>query len=67
MNISQNLQYAVVGKFSYGWPDLDELKRTLPEQCNIKSECQIGLLTYRHILIKFNLFEDFATMMSKRS
>lgn len=26
MNYIENLQYAVVGKFSYGWPDLEELR-----------------------------------------
>ncbi|KAH0666513.1 hypothetical protein KY285_027719 [Solanum tuberosum] len=31
MNIIENLQYAVVGKFSYGWPDLDELRIQIPK------------------------------------
>ncbi|KAG5574131.1 hypothetical protein H5410_063897, partial [Solanum commersonii] len=32
MNIIENLQYVVIGKFSYGWPELDELRRTIPKQ-----------------------------------
>ncbi|KAH0725267.1 hypothetical protein KY284_001132 [Solanum tuberosum] len=32
MNIMENLQYAVIGKFSYGWPELDELRRIIPKQ-----------------------------------
>lgn len=26
MNIMENTQYAVIGKFSYGWPELKDLK-----------------------------------------
>ncbi|KAK4727146.1 hypothetical protein R3W88_032063 [Solanum pinnatisectum] len=36
MNTIENLQHAIVGKFSYGWPDLDELRTSIPSQCNIK-------------------------------
>ncbi|KAG5611175.1 hypothetical protein H5410_022456 [Solanum commersonii] len=32
----------VVGKFSYGWPDLDELRIQIPKQCNVKGDCKIG-------------------------
>ncbi|KAG5631300.1 hypothetical protein H5410_003017 [Solanum commersonii] len=67
MNIMQNLQYVVVGKFSYGWSELDELRRIIPKQCNIKGACQIGLLRHRHVLMRFELFEDFVNMMSKPS
>ncbi|KAH0706296.1 hypothetical protein KY285_012268 [Solanum tuberosum] len=63
----ENLQYAVIGKFSYGWPEWDELRRTIPKQCNIKGACQIGLLRHRHVLMRFELFEDFVNIMSKPS
>lgn len=65
MNIIENLQYAVVGKFSYGWPELEDLRFQIPKQCNIKGECKIGLLRNRHILMRFTLQEDFINMMSK--
>lgn len=65
MNIIENLQYAVVGKFSYGWPDLDELRIQIPKQCNVKGDCKIGLLRKRHILIRFTREEDFINMISK--
>ncbi|KAK4737031.1 hypothetical protein R3W88_000728 [Solanum pinnatisectum] len=54
MNTIENLQYAVVGKFSYGWPELDELRVQIPKQCNVKGDCQIEQ-------------EDFINMMSKSS
>ncbi|KAG5611139.1 hypothetical protein H5410_022420 [Solanum commersonii] len=64
-NTIENLQYAVVGKFSYGWPDLDDLRNQIPKQCIVKGDCKIGLLRNRHIHIRFNLEEDFINMMSK--
>ncbi|PHU04877.1 hypothetical protein BC332_25699 [Capsicum chinense] len=35
MNIIENLQYAVVGKFSYGWQDIAELRELISKQCGI--------------------------------
>ncbi|MCD7462247.1 hypothetical protein HAX54_048124 [Datura stramonium] len=64
MNIMENLQYAVVGKFSYRWPKIDEL-RCVPTQCGIKGDCRIGVLRNRHILIRFALVEDFVNLMAK--
>lgn len=49
MNTIENLQYAVIGKFSYGWPEMDDLRTQIPKQCNVKGGCKIGLLRNRHI------------------
>ncbi|KAH0746831.1 hypothetical protein KY285_008488 [Solanum tuberosum] len=49
MNTIENLQYAVIGKFSYGWPDLEELRIQIPKQCNVKGDCKIGLLRNRAV------------------
>lgn len=57
----------MVGKFSNGWPDLDELRIQIPKQCNVKGDCNIGLLRNRHILMRFNLEDYFINMMSKSS
>ncbi|KAH0709248.1 hypothetical protein KY284_010675 [Solanum tuberosum] len=43
MNIIENLQYVVFGKFSYGWPDIEELHIQIPKQCNVKGDCKIDL------------------------
>lgn len=40
----ENLQYAIVEKFSYGKPDIVELRKQIPGQCGIKSECTIVIL-----------------------
>ncbi|WMV47242.1 hypothetical protein MTR67_040627 [Solanum verrucosum] len=67
MNVLENLQYAVIGKFSYGWPQLEELRKLIPSQCQIKGTCQIGLLRNKHVLIRLELFEDFVNIMAKPS
>lgn len=65
MNVNQNLQYATIGKFSYGWPNLEVLRKMIPSQCGIKGEFLIGLLRHRHVLIRLSLMEDFINMISK--
>lgn len=65
MSAIEGLQYAVVCKFLYGWPDLQELRRIIPAQCGIKEKCNIGLLRDRHILIRMTLWQDFLDFTSK--
>ncbi|KAF3650075.1 hypothetical protein FXO37_18618 [Capsicum annuum] len=67
MNIIENLQYAIIGKFSYSWSELSELRDLIPKQCGIKGECKIGFLRNRHILMRFDLEEDFINIMSKNA
>ncbi|WMV11230.1 hypothetical protein MTR67_004615 [Solanum verrucosum] len=62
--IQENLQYAIKGKFSYGKPDVQELRRTIPGQCGIKSECTIGVLDTRHVLIRLTTIEDYVQLLS---
>lgn len=62
--MKENLQYAIVGKFSYGKPDIAELRKQIPSQCGIKSECTIGVLDMRHILIILTSFEDYVNLLS---
>lgn len=64
MNVTEGLQYAVIGKLSYGWPKLQQLCRMIPEQCGIKGECNIGVLRDRHVLIIITLWEDFISFTS---
>lgn len=65
IHIMENLQFAIVGKFSYGWPEMEELRSQISKQCNIKRDCIIGLLRNRHILIKFDREDDFVNILSK--
>lgn len=65
MNIIASLQYAVIGKFSYSWPDMKDLRIQIPKQLNMKRDCTIEFLRNHDILISFDLFEDFVNKMSK--
>ncbi|WMV10025.1 hypothetical protein MTR67_003410 [Solanum verrucosum] len=65
MIVNENLQYAVVGKFSHGWPNIQELRRLIPKQCELKGECNIGLLTNKYVLIRETLMEDYVNLLSK--
>lgn len=65
MNVIELLQYAVVEKFSNGWPELEDLRRAITRQCDIKGECKISLLRNRHVLIRCERHEDFITIVKK--
>lgn len=54
-----------MGKFSYGWPEVQELRKLIPKQCELKGECMIGLLNKRHILIRETLLEDYVHLLCK--
>ncbi|KAF3622347.1 hypothetical protein FXO38_31333 [Capsicum annuum] len=64
MVIQENLQYAIVGKFSYGKPVVNELRKMIPNQCGIKGDCMIGVLDERNILIKLNQLLDYVKLLS---
>lgn len=55
MIINENLQFAVTSKFSYGWPEITNLRRLIPKYCELKGECKVGLLSSRYILIHASL------------
>lgn len=61
----ENLQYTVIGKFSYGMPGIKELYKIIPTQCELKGECNIGVLGLRHVLIRTSNMEDYVKLLSK--
>lgn len=61
----ESLQFAVVGKFSYGWSKIHDLRKMIPTQCELKGDCQIGLLSSRHVLIRASLLNDYVHLLSK--
>ncbi|KAK4358425.1 hypothetical protein RND71_020654 [Anisodus tanguticus] len=63
----QELNLAIVGKFSHGWPDIAFLRNAIPKQCGLKAEVRIGLLCDRHVLIRCTILEDFDTLMSRQT
>uniref|UniRef100_M1DRG6 DUF4283 domain-containing protein n=1 Tax=Solanum tuberosum TaxID=4113 RepID=M1DRG6_SOLTU len=58
MVIQEDLEFAVIEKFSYGWPELEEIRKIMPLQYKIKAECKIGFLRDRHVLIRLTTMED---------
>lgn len=67
MNIIKNLQFVVVGKFLYGWPELEELQSQIPKQCRFKGGLTIDLLRNRYILIRCYREEDFVSILFKKN
>lgn len=64
--INRNLEYVVVGKFSYyGWPVIQDFRKLIPMQCELKGECSIGLLRNKHVLIRAMQLEDYVNLLSK--
>lgn len=63
--IEDGLHQAVILKFSYGKPNLQELRQTIPKQFDIKGYCNVGQLEFRHILVRFDLFDDFVQCLSR--
>ncbi|PHU17446.1 hypothetical protein BC332_13141 [Capsicum chinense] len=65
MIIKEDLQYAVIDKFSYSWPDIQNLRRLIPKQCELKGEVNIDLLSNRHVLIRATKIRDYVHLLSK--
>ena len=57
-------KFAVVGKFSYGRPNLDAIRKSFTT-IGFTSSFTIGLLDQRHILIHFCLEEDYLRCWTK--
>ncbi|KAK6803409.1 hypothetical protein RDI58_001193 [Solanum bulbocastanum] len=66
-DIIQGHSCSVVDKFSYGAPDINEIRDLIPKQCGLSGSCQIGLLRNRHVLIRCDRMEDYIKILSKNS
>ncbi|KAK4732850.1 hypothetical protein R3W88_025838 [Solanum pinnatisectum] len=60
-----NLQYALVAKFSYGRPDMIDLRKIFTRHFEIKGDCNLGLLDHRHFLVRLSNREDFMEVYSR--
>ncbi|KAG5610940.1 hypothetical protein H5410_022221 [Solanum commersonii] len=65
MIVIEELQYAIIGKISNGWTELEDLHIQILIQLKVKGDCRIGFLRNHHILMRFNLIKDFINGMSK--
>ncbi|KAH0749082.1 hypothetical protein KY290_028314 [Solanum tuberosum] len=65
MIVNENLEYAMIEKFSYEWPEIQDLRKLISKQCELKGDCNIGLLSNRRVLIRVTLLEDYVHLLSK--
>lgn len=65
MNVIKELQYAIIEKFSYRWPELEDLRVNLSSQLKVKGDCKIEYLRIHHILMRFELAKDFVNILAK--
>ncbi|OIT05238.1 hypothetical protein A4A49_65316 [Nicotiana attenuata] len=63
--MQQGLHLEGLGKFSYGKPAIQELRKAIPIQCELKGSCSVGLIEDSHVLIKLSLMEDYIHLLSK--
>lgn len=61
--VQQGLHLAVLGKFSYGKPMIQELRKVIPIQCELKGPFAIGLIVDTYVLIKLLLMEDYIHLL----
>ena len=59
------LHQAVAVKLSYGKPDLQENRRIFPSQFEIQGCCNIGQLEFHHLLVRFDLYNDYVQFLSR--
>lgn len=55
----------MIGKFSDGAPEIQDLRQFIPKQCELKGECNIGLVSHRHVFIRASCLEDYVSLLSK--
>ncbi|KAF3678188.1 hypothetical protein FXO37_04500 [Capsicum annuum] len=60
----EGLHEAVIIKFAYRKPVLSELRKLLPKQFDVKGSCNIGQLDFRHLLVRFDRYNDFVQVLS---
>lgn len=63
MIIKEDLQYAVICKFSYRWLEIQDLRRLIPNQYGLKGQVNIGLLRNKYILIRASKLEDYVNLL----
>ncbi|KAL0292648.1 UNVERIFIED_CONTAM: hypothetical protein Scaly_2580500 [Sesamum calycinum] len=62
--LSQSFRYALVGKFSHGYPSMQHLRRWMLAQ-GFRGDFSVGAINDRHVFIKFALEEDYTKLWIK--
>ena len=56
--IASSFRFSLVSKFSKGWPTLPDLRKFFLS-LDLRDSVAVGLLDFRHVLLKFNSEADF--------
>ncbi|KAL2223898.1 UNVERIFIED_CONTAM: putative mitochondrial protein [Sesamum indicum] len=62
--LSLPFRYALVGKFSHGYPSMQNLRRWMLAQ-GFRGDFSVGAINVRHVFIKFALEEDYTKLWIK--
>ncbi|KAL0430588.1 UNVERIFIED_CONTAM: hypothetical protein Sradi_0684800 [Sesamum radiatum] len=62
--LSKPFRYSLVGKFSYGYPSMQNLRRWMLAQ-GFRGDFSVGAINIRHIFIKFALEKDYTKLWLK--
>lgn len=60
----EGLHQAVLVKFSYGKPDIQEVRKMFSSQYEVQGYCNVGQLEFRHLLVRFDLYTDYVNFLS---
>ncbi|XP_009610101.1 uncharacterized protein [Nicotiana tomentosiformis] len=63
--IEEGLHQAIIVKFSYEKPELHAFRKIFPKQFEVKRFGNIGQLEFQHILIRFDLYDDYVHFVSR--
>lgn len=61
----EGLHQASVIKFSYDPYDMQQLRKLLPIQFRTQGRCIIGWLARRHVLVRFDRYDDYVLTAAK--
>ncbi|KAG5610731.1 hypothetical protein H5410_022012, partial [Solanum commersonii] len=64
MIIKEELQYAITEIFSYGWSNLEKIRKLILYGVRFKSKFKEGFLSNRHILIRLTNMKDYTDIIS---
>jgi len=63
--IKEVLPFAIIGNFSFGWSELEEILKLVLYCVRFKAECKARFLSDRHILVRLTTMQYYLNVMSK--
>ncbi|WMV34649.1 hypothetical protein MTR67_028034 [Solanum verrucosum] len=63
--MEEGLHQALVFKFSHDPINMQDLRKLLPIQLGTQGRCLVGWLAHRHILVRFDRYDDYVLVAAK--